>query len=295
MLLEQVINGFVVGSMYALIALGFCLVFGVLDKLNFAHPELFMLAGYLAIALMGMGAPVLVTIPLVVLVIGLGGLAVEWVSFRKFVAHDSHITAALSSLALGLVIIDGVQKIWGSEPLQLPAPTSLRTASISLGDLQISWLKIVTLAATFVLMVFMHHLITRTQLGRNIRATADSSEAAQLLGIDVRKVTQQTFFIASALAAIAGVMLVFRTGFATTESGFNLGLKALAILAIGGMSDLKGAVVGGLLVGVVEALAIHFGLGKLAGVAVWAFMIAVLMFKPTGLFGSGHSRTEARA
>ena len=295
MLLEQILNGLVVGSMYALVALGFCLVFGVLNKLNFAHSELFMFAGYLAIALLALGVPLVVAGFLACLVIGASGLLVELVSFRKFTARDAHVTAALSSLALGLVIIDAAQKIWGTEPLALPGSAVLRTAGFRIGDIGVSWLKLGTLAFTLVLMLVLHWLITRTRMGRNIRATADSPEAAQLLGINVKRVNQQTFVIASVLAAAAGLMLVLRTGYATTEVGFALGLKALAILAIGGMGELRGAVIGGLLVGVLESLAFHFGFGRLADIAVWVLMIGVLLVRPGGLFAGSGLHKEARA
>jgi branched-chain amino acid transport system permease protein len=278
-LLEQLLNGLVVGSMYALIALGFCLVFGVLNKLNFAHSELFMLAGFITIALVGLGAPLLLAGILTSVVIGLFGLVVELVSFRKFTGKDAHVTAALSSLALGLVLIDATQKIWGTEPLSVPGSTTLRTASFMFGDISVSWLKLGTLAFTLALMAALHQLIAHTRLGRNIRATADSPDAAQLLGIDVRRVNQYTFVLASVLAAIAGIMLLLRTGYATTEVGFSLGLKALAILAIGGMGELRGAVVG----------------GRLADIAVWVLMIGVLLVRPAGLFGGGGLHKEARA
>jgi branched-chain amino acid transport system permease protein len=227
--------------------------------------------------------------------IGLAGLVVELVSFRKFTGRDAHVTAALSSLAVGLVLIDVAQKVWGTEPVSLPGSSALRTAGVVLGGISVSWLKVGTLVFTLVLMLTLHHLITRTRLGRSIRATADSPEAAQLLGIDVRRVNQWTFFIASMLAAIAGVMLLLRTGYATTEVGFSLGLKAMAILAIGGMGELRGAVVGGLLVGLLESVAFHFGLGRLADIAVWLLMIGVLLVRPSGLFGTGGLHKEARA
>lgn len=295
MLFEQLLNGLVVGSMYALIALGFCLVFGVLNKLNFAHPELFMLAGFLTISLVALGVPLVLAAIVVCVVIGVAGLGVELTSFRKFTGKDAHITAALSSLALGLVMIDGAQKIWGTEPLSVPGSTTLRTASFAIGEISVSWLKLGTLVFTLVLMAALHQLITRTRLGRNIRATADSPEAAQLLGIDVRRVNQYTFLIASMLAAVAGIMLLLRTGYATTEAGFSLGLKALAILAIGGMGELRGAVLGGLLVGVLESLAFHYGFGRLGDISVWVLMICVLLVRPAGLFGNGGLHKEARA
>ena len=294
MLAEQIVNGIVLGSMYALVALGYTLVFGVLDKLNFALSELFMLGGFIVLAGVGMGAPLWVAALAVLVICGLLGLVVEFVSFRKFTSADAQVTAALSSLAVGLIIIDLVQKTWGGEPVSVPVPLAWRTASVEVFGLQIQVVKLAILAITLVLMLVLHWLISRTAMGRNIRAVAESPTFAQLLGIDVKRVNQQTFFIASALAGAGGLMFSLRTGIASSDIGFTFGLKALAIMAIGGMGDLRGAVLGGILVGVVESLAIQYGLGKLGEIIVWGLMILVLLARPGGLFGATHS-SEQRA
>ena len=119
MLFEQIINGIVLGSMYALIAQGYTLVFGVLDKLNFAHSEIFMLGGFIAVSSVALGAPLPLTILITIGISGLLGLVVEFIGFRKFRSHDAHITAALSSFAIGLVIIDLTQKMWGTEAVAI--------------------------------------------------------------------------------------------------------------------------------------------------------------------------------
>jgi branched-chain amino acid transport system permease protein len=294
MIAEQIINGIVLGSMYALVALGYTLVFGVLDKLNFTHGEIFMFGGFVVIATTAMGAPLWVALPAVLLICGALGLAVEFISFRKFQTADAQITAALSSLALGLILIDLVQKSFGSEPVALNVPLELRTASFSLFGLQLVWIKFLILIGTLVLMVGLQFLISQTRIGRNIRAVAESPLHAALLGINVKRVNQQTFFIASALAGAAGLMLALRTGFASSDIGFTFGIKALAIMAIGGMGDLRGAVIGGVLVGIIEALAVQFGFGKLGEVVVWILMIAVLLARPGGLLGRG-TGAELRA
>src|SRR5690606_23014450 len=118
------------------------------------------------------------------------------------------------------------------------------------------------------LMAILHYLLTHTRTGRNMRATADSTQSAELLGIDVRKVTRNTFIIASALAGVAGVLFALRSGFVSAEIGFGIGLKAIAIMAIGGLGNLKGAVVASFIVGVMEALAFHFNFGRIADVLV---------------------------
>jgi len=289
-LVEQIINGIVLGSMYALIAQGYTLVFGVLDKLNFAHSEIFMLGGFIAVASVALGSPLAIAFLITIAISGLIGLVVELVGFRKFRSRDAHITAALSSFAIGLVIIDLTQKAWGTESVSIALPDELRIASIEVLGIRLVLVKLAILALSLLLMLVLHLVVVRTALGRSIRAVADSAADAALYGINVTRVTQLVFFIASALAGVAGMALAVRTGYANTETGFSFGLKALAIMAIGGMGDLRGAFLGGLLVGVLEALAFQWALGQLADVAVWLFMICVLLVRPAGLFGTAGSR-----
>jgi branched-chain amino acid transport system permease protein len=288
-LVEQIINGIVLGSMYALIAQGYTLVFGVLDKLNFAHSEIFMLGGFIAVSSVALGASIPLALLVTIGISGLLGLVVEFVGFRKFRSHDAHITAALSSFAIGLVIIDLAQKVWGTESVAIAFPDELRIASIEILGIRIVLVKLGILALSLLLMLVLHLVVVRTNLGRSIRAVAESPGNAALYGINVTRITQLVFVIASALAGVAGMALTVRTGYANTATGFTFGLKALAIMAIGGMGDLRGAFLGGLLVGVLEALAFQWGLGQLADVAVWVFMICVLLVRPAGLFGTAGS------
>ena len=207
MLVEQVVNGLVLGSMYALIALGYTLVFGVLDKLNFAHGDLFMFGGFVAVATTALGAPWWAGLVTAFVVAGLLGLLVELVSFRKFKSHDAQITAALSSFGVALVIIDLTQKYWGTEPVALPMPGWVRGAALEFGALRIAMINIAILAATAVLLVALYFLVTRSSRRPQHPRGRRFGLAAELLGIDVKRVTQQTFFLASALAGLAGVML----------------------------------------------------------------------------------------
>lgn len=286
MLVEQIINGIVLGSMYALIAQGYTLVFGVLDKLNFAHGEVFMLGGFVCLSSVALGAPLSVALVATAIVSAALGLAVELVGFRKFHSPDAHITAALSSFAIGLVMIDLAQKVWGAEPVALTLPGTLQTATINIAGMRIVVLRLAILAISLLLMFVLYLVVAKTGLGRKIRAVAESPMKAALFGINVTRVNQQVFVIASVMAGLAGLALAVRTGYASTDVGFTFGLKALAIMAIGGMGDLRGALIGGLLVGVLESLAVHWALGQLADVFVWVFMIVVLLARPSGLFGS---------
>ncbi len=286
MLGEQLINGIVIGGMYALVALGFTLVFGVLEKLNFAHSEVFMVGGFIGLSSLALGLPLWCAAVLVVIICGVLGLAVELVSFRKFKSSDAHITAAISSLAFGIVITETIHTIYGGEPLSLPFISELRTATIAIAGIQVHLVKLGILGITAILLATLFWVIKYTSLGRNISAVADSPINAALLGINVKAVNQQTFVISSILAGIAGLLLAVRTGIASPDVGLTFGLKALAIMTIGGMGSLLGAVVGGVLLGVVEALAVQFGLGGYGEIVVWVLMIAVLLIRPDGLLAS---------
>jgi len=294
MLAEQIINGVVLGSMYALIAQGYTLVFGVLDKLNFAHGEIFMLGGFICVASIALGASLPIAILVTAIIAGLLGLVVEFIGFRKFQSPDAHLTAALSSFAIGLVIIDLSQKIWGAESVAVTLPGTLQTAAVSIGGLRIVVLRLAILVISLLLMLSLYVVVTRSSLGRRIRAVAESPTKAALFGINVTRINQQVFFVASMMAGLAGLALALRTGYASSDVGFTFGLKALAIMAIGGMGDLRGALIGGLLIGVLEALAFHWGLGQLADVFVWLLMIVILLMRPSGLFGTLISK-EVRA
>lgn len=292
MLAGQILNGLVSGAMYALVAIGFTLIVGVLDKLNFTHPEVFMLGGFI-------GLVSLTYLPLewafffAFVVGGLLGLFTEFVAFRRFRSADSRITAALSSLALGLIFTDLVHKFWGTEKVPLPQRSVWLNETFSIAGVYFMYLQLVVLAVTLVLMLGLHFLITRMRIGRQIRALAEAPIPASLLGINVLRVQQSVFFISSALAAVAGLMLALRSDGAATEIGLTFGLKAMAIMAIGGMGDLRGAVLAGLFIGVIEALMFYFGLGRLGEMTVWLAMIVILLVRPSGLFSTGlHSREQ---
>ncbi len=293
MLAEQVVNGLVVGGMYALIALGFTLVFGLLDKLNFAHGEVVMVAGFVALFSMNLGLSIWIAIPIVIAATGLIGLVIEILSFRKFTSAEGHSVSALSSFALGIVFLELVRLSYGATPHQLEIPKSIYTSGFVILGAPIPWVKLVTLAISFVLMGALHLFISRTRMGRSIRAVAEAPVSARLLGINVTLVTQYVFVMASAMAGIAGLMVVMQAGIVTSDVGFTFALKGIAVMAIGGMGDMRGAILAGLLVGVLEGLAFHFGLGSIADVIVWFVMIFVLVVRPTGLLGSG--RGEMRA
>ena len=294
MFVDQLINGLVSGGLYALIAIGYTLVFGVLEKLNFAHGEIFMFGGYTGVIALSLGGDLTAAVLLTIVVSALLGLVVELVSFRKFRSADAQVTAALSSLLVGLILIELTHKLFSSEPRSLGLPQEVYSAGVNIFGVQIAWIKLVILGTALVLMVGLSFVIERTRLGRNIRAVSDSPESAALSGINVKRVTQQTFVIASILAGIGGLLVACKSGVAVAEVGLTFGLKALAVMAIGGMGDLRGAMVAAIVVGVAEGLTYWAGFGRLGEITVWVLMIAILLLRPSGLLGRGHAQ-ERRA
>jgi len=294
MLTGQILNGLVTGAMYALVAIGFSLIIGTLDKLNFAHSEVFMVGGFIAVLAVNY-MPWPVALLVIFLVGGLLGLATEFIAFRRFQTAEGKITAALASMALGLVITDLVHKTWGTEPVPLKIQSEWLQAGHTVFGATVLNLQIVIIAVAFVLMGLLHLLLQKSRMGRQIRALAESNVSASLLGINVRRVTQTVFFVSSALAAVGGLLVALRGGAASAEVGLTFGLKSLAIMAIGGMGDLRGALVGGLLVGVLEALMFQMGLGRLVEMTAWVALIVVLLVRPNGLFGGGVHAQEQRA
>lgn len=294
MIAGQIINGLVMGTMYALVALGFTLVLGVLHRLNLAHGDIFVLGGFVGLGALNWGMPVWMTIPIAVVVGGAAGIAVEQVCFRRLKTHDAEMAAALSSVAFGIVVLDIVHKIWGTEPIALDEASLGPVSVIDIFGVRFTSIQVVIVAITIALMIGLHLLVSRTRLGRNIRAVADNPQSASLLGISVGAVTRQVFVISSALGCVAGLLLTLRLDTASSDLGFGFSLKALAVMAIGGLGDLRGAVLGGLLIGVIEALAAQFGFDRFADLTVWVCMVAFLVFRPQGLFGSS-SGAETRA
>ncbi len=275
-----------VGGLYALVAVGFTHIVGVLHRLNFAHTEVFMIGGFIGLV----SASIAPSIPLAMLMAfvlgGILGIVVERISFRNLNSEEANITAALSSMAVGLLIIDLVHHKWGTEPLALPLVNNFGSGSFEIAGVRFVPVQGLVIVLTAVFVIGLHLLLEKTKMGRNIRAVADNATNASLLGIPVKQVGQQVFFLSSALAALAGLLFALRVGTVNSDIGLTFGLKALAITAIGGMGNAWGAVIGGLLIGVVEAMATQFGYGYLVDLLVWAVMILVLLIRPQGLFGS---------
>ncbi|TCS72208.1 amino acid/amide ABC transporter membrane protein 1 (HAAT family) [Sulfuritortus calidifontis] len=297
---QQLINGLVLGSIYALVALGYTMVYGILELINFAHGEVTMFGAMVALAVIGavMGvapelpgilivlAGVLVAIPVCMLL----GFSIERLAYRPL-RNAPRLAPLITAIGLSIVLQNVAMLIWGRQYIAFPP--LLPKGQYEVLGAHISNLQIFIVALSLLVMLGLWFMVKRTRLGRAMRATAQSREVAQLMGVNVNTVIAATFVIGSALAAVAGVMVSAYYGLAHYYMGFLLGLKAFSAAVLGGIGNIAGAMLGGLLLGVIEALGAGY-IGDLTGgflgshyQDVFAFfvLILVLVFRPSGLLG----------
>ncbi|MBI5625814.1 MAG: branched-chain amino acid ABC transporter permease, partial [Nitrosomonadales bacterium] len=268
-LLQQIINGLVQGSVYALVALGYTMVYGILGLINFAHGEVVMVGAMLAIssltALLGIGMPPLLALPLSAVLAMLGcmalGYGIERIAYRPL-RHSPRLAPLITAIGVSIVLQNLAMMIWGREYHSFPqliANNSHNAGGAIINDIQII-IFVLALAIMAVLMLLVH----RTRLGRAMRAVAENQHAAQLMGVDINRVISITFMLGSALAAVAGMMVSANYGLAHYYMGFLLGLKAFTAAVLGGIGNLRGAMLGGLLLGLIESMGAGY-IGDLTG------------------------------
>ncbi len=283
-MLQQLINGIMLGSMYSLVALGYTLVFGLLSLLNFAHGEVFMFGGFVGLfVLAALGLPLWLAFLGSLVIAGALGLAVEILCFRR-VKPQYHFAPALSTVALGMVIVEITRRMWGTEPVALPPVVEAVTFPV--GNVVISSVQLMILGVAIVLMGLLDILVYRTKIGLGLRAVAEHRIVATLMGVNVSRMIVFAFFVSSALAGAAGLLLALRLGIADPSVGLSFGLKAMAVMVIGGLGNLRGAMIAGIVAGVVEVMAQAYGSAAAGNLVVWALLIIVLLFRPGGLFGT---------
>jgi branched-chain amino acid transport system permease protein len=289
-LLQQILNGLVLGSLYALVALGYTMVYGILELINFAHGEVVMLGAMVALTVLGLlagsGLPgpvqllvaLLVAAPFCMAV----GFAVERVAYRPL-RRAPRLAPLITAIGMSIVLQNAAMIAWGRQ--YRPFPPILDVKIYEWWGATITDLQIVIVAAAATVMVGVLLIVGRTRLGRAMRATAQHPEVAALMGVDVNRVIALTFVIGSALAAVAGVLVSAYYGLAHYGMGFTLGLKAFTAAVLGGIGSLPGAVLGGLLIGLIEVFWSAYFTIEYKDVAAFSILVLVLIFRPTGLLG----------
>jgi branched-chain amino acid transport system permease protein len=288
---QQLINALILGSTYALVAIGYTVVFGVLSKLNFAHPNVFALGGFLLVgAVATLGLPFPLALLALIAAGAVLGYATDLLCFRPAEQHKDELGPAVASVALALVLTEAVAKVWGSEPIRLPA--LLGSATFDFGLIQFTSAQVAILGLSLALMLGVDYLLFRTRIGYALRAVAERQEIAQLLGVNVRATIVFAFMLSGALAVLAGMLLAMRVGLADPNVGLSYGLRALAVMVIGGLGNVRGAMLAGLLVGLVDVMTLAFLSQAFSGIGAWVLLLVVLLFKPSGLLGT-HLQRES--
>jgi branched-chain amino acid transport system permease protein len=292
---EQLINGLTQGSVYSLLALGFTLIFGTLRMVTFAHGEVYMVGAYVGFEIIRLLHPnLLLALAAALAATAILGIAIELLAFH-FLRNAPHATSLLVTIGISILLVNAAQKVWGPETQAVPFSLLDRLGNFEfeVGGVYITFLQIAVLGVTVLLMLLLYWVINRTRLGMVIRATAQDYEAAFAMGVNVDRVYMAAFAIGSMLGGVAGVLVgVYYNMFYPTMGGLY-GLKAFSASVVGGLTSLPGAVVAGLLIGIVETFSVEFGASNFRHIFSFVFMILILLMRPGGLLG-GKGMTQAR-
>ncbi len=281
--ISYLVNGLGLGSVYAIIALGYTMVYGIAKMLNFAHGDVIMIGAYVSFfALMNFGMSIIPATLLAMVCCTLLGVVIEKLAYKPL-RQASSLAVLITAIGVSYFLQNGAQLLWTSMTKVYPA--AMPSGSLRFGELSISWLTLITIAVCLLIMVVLTAFINKTRTGRAMRACSEDKGAAILMGINVNSIISVTFAIGSGLAAIASVLLCSTYPSVFPTLGAMPGIKAFTAAVFGGIGSIPGAFLGGLLLGIIEILAKAYISTQLSDAIVFAVLIVVLLIKPTGLLG----------
>ena len=284
-LLSNLINGVSLGSVYAIIALGYTMVYGIAKMLNFAHGDVIMVGAYICFCAMSyLNLPPVVGVLLAVLVCTLLGIVIERLAYKPLRAAPS-LAVLITAIGVSYFLQNAALLIWKSDPKVFTSVIRLPSLELAGGQLTISPVAIVTVLACVIIMVALTLFTGKTKLGKAMRAVSEDKGAAQLMGINVNSTISLTFAIGSGLAAIAGVLLCSAYPTLMPTTGSMPGIKAFTAAVLGGIGSIPGAMLGGILLGVIEIFSKAYISTQLSDAIVFGVLIVVLLIKPAGLLG----------
>ena len=286
MLEQQLLNALTLGSVYALFALGFTLVFGVLAVINLSHGALFMVGSYAALAMVTrFNAPLRLAMLGAMLVSGTLGLLVDVLVLKPLRLRNApHLIPMIATIGVSIMLTSAAQGLFGAEAMRFPEET-LPAGEYIVGDVHVRALEIAIVLISFILMAVMFTILKRTQLGRALRAISESPKAAWLLGIPVERLFHATSFVASALGGIAGVLIALDFNAITPGMGQPMLHKGVAVIILGGMGDIRGALIGGLFLGFAEVISKAYLSSQMGDAVAFGLLFLILLVRPAGLFG----------
>ena len=283
--LSYLINGISLGSVYAIIALGYTMVYGIAKMLNFAHGDVIMVGAYICFcASQYMGLPAIVSILMAMVVCTALGILLERLAYKPLRQAPS-LAVLITAIGVSYFLQNIALLIWGTNPKSFPSMVNLGSISLMGGKLLISSETIVTILANIIIMIALTQFTGKTKIGKAMRAVSEDKGAAELMGINVNATISMTFAIGSALAAIAGVLLCSAYPTLQPTTGSMPGIKAFTAAVFGGIGSIPGAMIGGILLGVIEILGKAYVSTELGDAFVFAVLIVVLLVKPSGLLG----------
>jgi branched-chain amino acid transport system permease protein len=293
---QELVNGITVGALYALVALGFSMVYGVLKLLNFAHGDLYMVGafvGYFVIQWFGGPSALSIPVPLLLVIMfvlsalltGGLGVAIERFAYRPL-RHAPRIAPLITAIGISFFLENAALLLFGAQFRVYNTPDFISFSSgITIGKVSIDAVQIMVIVFGLALMIGLRLLVVRTKLGKQMRAVAADTEAAEMLGVNVNLTIAATFFLGSALAGVAGVMAGLLFNQVTNTIGFIAGLKAFTAAVVGGIGSLPGAMLGGLLIGITESFVTGYVSSTFTNLIVFALLIVVMLVRPSGLLG----------
>lgn len=288
---QQIINGVAIGGIYALVALGYTMVYGVLKLINFAHGELFTIGAYLGFTLLfslglaTMAAPIAIGLVMfiVFVIVACTGVVLERIAYRPL-RKVNRLSAVVSALGASIFLQNAIMLIYGGNFYVYPE-TFFPLLSLDVFGIQISFMRFIVIFISFFLMIALYFFVNKTSIGMAIKAVSIDQITARLMGINVNRIISLVFFIGAGLGAIAGVMVGMYYGQISFTMGWLYGLKAFTAAILGGIGNIPGAMLGGLLLGITETLAAsYFSIGWKDAIAFF-ILIMILIIRPTGLLG----------
>ena len=287
--LAYLINGISLGSIYAIIALGYTMVYGIARMLNFAHGDIIMIGGYVAfIAFTNLNIPVVFSILLSIVVCAVLGVTIERLAYKPL-REASSLSVLITAIGVSYFLQNSAQLLFGADNKMFPNMLPKGSIKLFNGQLSISYLTIITITTCLIVMICLTIFVQKTKLGKAMRACSEDKGVASLMGINVNKTISLTFAIGSGLAAIASILLCVAYPSLSPSLGSMPGIKAFTAAVFGGIGSIPGALIGGLILGVVENLSKAYISTQLSDVIVFGVLIIILLIKPTGLLGKNRN------
>ena len=281
--IEQLINGLRTGSIYALIAIGYTMVYGIAKMINFAHGDIIMVGAYtLYFSISVLGLPVPIALVITVIVCAVLGVVIEKVAYKPLRSAPP-LAVLITAIGMSFFLQSASLLIFGSTPI--PFQSVIPNVNISVGPVVISNITVVTLIVTAIAMILLTLFVNKTKMGSAMRAVSEDKGAAELMGINVNSTISLTFAIGSALAAVAGVLYICQYQSMKPTLGALPGIKAFVAAVLGGIGSIPGAMLGGILLGLIESVSKAYISTELADAIVFGVLIVVLLFRPSGLLG----------